>query len=829
MAKNQGKECTPGEIKFVQTVLLKGEPPLWIKWVTKRKREKIQDRLVVVGKYRIFSIKRTITGKKTIQRVGHYYDMIQIQSDDVDRCILQFKDFFIDIQEQTAGTELITIIRKQFQRISYSFADYAIPKITLVPPERTLVELPPIDPGPANGFIATYEAFCDYYSQEPSQELIKYINDQVVSGSHDLIMDRCPGFERKVDAIDFIPIRAALRHNTYFTSFIARHIPRREVMICLADTILHNVTIQKLQLDGIDATDQGAIALGISMKKNLHNSLIDIDLSNNPGIKEKGFLSISEGLLALQHSLTRLNLACCQMSVKSTSAIISALSLGKFAGSNMCEFDFSYNTLGAIGSAQLSTFFSVSERAESLRFILLANTRLEVALLMTALRTGKAFNVEELDISGNKMDLPSSTSTCKWIENLSKLSILNISNCSMSYQTAVPIIQAVASNQNLKNVTIHVSRNELGPQGGLLVSQIISSSISISALIMRSCGLKKEGLMKISEELGKNTSLKMLDLSLNFHSGNSAKMLKLMQTLADSASKHPSLEHLDIFGDGNKLCVGKELQPIVQIISSNCSVTELDISGNRIGDQLAVSLADALRTNTKLKSLSWDRNGISTGGWQALANALNFNKTLCHCPTPRSDIDRALRESKNREALMPRLKEIIDKLRESLKRNGGGQTYSSVYLQTKQGRDYRIPVSTHPNSSPSDQRPASSVMDSHQFGSFYNYDNSARQTYNDYDYSSSNTSAEPSSPRPFLSHATSFQEVQPPPPPLQVPIVYQSLDAIPPAESTTSHSQDYDDTSASFDGPPPYQQDYTQEYDDSIYEQTPAPPPPPPF
>ena len=93
----------------------------------------------------------------------------------------------------------------------------------------------PLDPGIAHGFLATYEAFCDYYKLPPSQEFIKYVHDLVAKGirllfvhlrkhfgfkgSTELIMDQCPGIERKTDPINFAPIRAALRHNTYFTFF----------------------------------------------------------------------------------------------------------------------------------------------------------------------------------------------------------------------------------------------------------------------------------------------------------------------------------------------------------------------------------------------------------------------------------------------------------------------------------------------------------------------------------------------------------------------------------------------------------------------------------
>lgn len=53
-------------LEFVKDVLLKGQDPLWIRWVTKRKRDKVQDRLIVIGQYRVFSIKKTLTGNKQV-------------------------------------------------------------------------------------------------------------------------------------------------------------------------------------------------------------------------------------------------------------------------------------------------------------------------------------------------------------------------------------------------------------------------------------------------------------------------------------------------------------------------------------------------------------------------------------------------------------------------------------------------------------------------------------------------------------------------------------------------------------------------------------------
>lgn len=52
------------------------------------------------------------------------------------QCVLKFREFEIDITAATAGMELIGVVRKAFQKISYAFADYALPKIILLPQER---------------------------------------------------------------------------------------------------------------------------------------------------------------------------------------------------------------------------------------------------------------------------------------------------------------------------------------------------------------------------------------------------------------------------------------------------------------------------------------------------------------------------------------------------------------------------------------------------------------------------------------------------------------------------------------------------------------------
>lgn len=59
-----------GEEKYVEKALEElggqGDEVAWMDWVLKKKRDKIQDRLLVVTRYRILSIKRSKVGKRTV-------------------------------------------------------------------------------------------------------------------------------------------------------------------------------------------------------------------------------------------------------------------------------------------------------------------------------------------------------------------------------------------------------------------------------------------------------------------------------------------------------------------------------------------------------------------------------------------------------------------------------------------------------------------------------------------------------------------------------------------------------------------------------------------
>ncbi|KAK5797292.1 hypothetical protein F5H01DRAFT_385237 [Linnemannia elongata] len=60
----------------------------------------------------------------------------------------------------------------------------------------------------------------------------------------------------------------------------------------------------------------------------------------------------------------------------------------------------------------------------------------------------------------------------------------------------------------------------------------------------------------------------------------------------------------------------------------NSTLTTLDLKRNKIGDNGARALSEALKTNSTLTTLNLESNNIGNNGAQALSRALKINSTV---------------------------------------------------------------------------------------------------------------------------------------------------------------------------------------------------------
>src|SRR3989338_9328471 len=111
------KKINDSDNKFVnELVENKNDNILWMSWVKKTKRNKVQDRLVVVTKYRVFSIKRGVT-KPSVQRDGLILQLVKLEyASSTQRLVLRWSDFYIDCNGPGL-VDALEVIRAARQRI----------------------------------------------------------------------------------------------------------------------------------------------------------------------------------------------------------------------------------------------------------------------------------------------------------------------------------------------------------------------------------------------------------------------------------------------------------------------------------------------------------------------------------------------------------------------------------------------------------------------------------------------------------------------------------------------------------------------------------------
>jgi Ran GTPase-activating protein (RanGAP) involved in mRNA processing and transport len=613
-----------------------------------------------------------------IRRVGHLYDLAEINTSDVDRVVLKFRgptDFEIDIQVPNAGTDLVKLVRQLFQEISFGFPPQACPKIVVTPTERGIEELPIGDPGVACGLLRSYKGWCDYFRQPENKMFCKFVEAAFESDTRELVLNQCPGIENRA-ALSLLPVAGALRYNVYFEKVSLRDVPRKDWGSAIANVMATNSILQVVDLRNVGAVEKDFVRLGNNLAENSLAAMTSLDASEND-VGQKGAQALAEGFSKLSVNLSALFMQHCKLNSSGVGFIVQSL-IG--TGHALIDVNFSKNTVGPTGSSQLASYFSQPACVQALQNVYLSSCKLDVAVTMRALKTGEAGNtLVELDVSDNSMNTAAVAAMASLVDSCNNLKMLSVARCGLNGPMVSKVGTAIGGNSLLDDVTLDFSGNELQKRAAEDVAAIIDSVGNIGALFLVDCKISKDGLSTIFEALQQNTTLRVFDVSLNASAGSTAKMYRAMDKLAGALKVHPKLTYLGLAGDDGKKVIGREIEPVFTSLNENSVLEEIDVSGNKCGESAIITLFDVLRTNATLRSMTWDKNGTHLLAWQSLLNALQEgdNKTLCVCPPPRHDLDKGSSAAKDKVGFRKEAKTIVDGFREIVKANASSVGDSS--------------------------------------------------------------------------------------------------------------------------------------------------------
>ncbi|XP_059817783.1 ribonuclease inhibitor-like isoform X2 [Hypanus sabinus] len=183
-------------------------------------------------------------------------------------------------------------------------------------------------------------------------------------------------------------------------------------------------------------------------------------------------------------------------------------------------------------------------------------------------------------------------------------------------------ISALSTNHSLREVELDLSDNKLGDGGMKLVSEALRDpECKIQKLGLRSVGLSAAGVVDLASALSTNRSLTELDLSYNNLGDSGVKLV--FQALRNRECKI------------QKLClrsVGLTDAGVVYLtsaLSTNCSLTELDLGYNELGDSGVKLASEALRNQEcKIQKLCLESVGLTAAGVVDLASVLTANHSL---------------------------------------------------------------------------------------------------------------------------------------------------------------------------------------------------------
>ncbi|XP_063413357.1 leucine-rich repeat-containing protein 74A-like isoform X2 [Mytilus trossulus] len=165
---------------------------------------------------------------------------------------------------------------------------------------------------------------------------------------------------------------------------------------------------------------------------------------------------------------------------------------------------------------------------------------------------------------------------------------------------------------------INFSGNSLTSRDIQYISEILRTNKTISTLTLRRCGLSGAPIRTLAEFLSKSNTLRKLDISDNHFDDKDAPHVAMI------IEHNESISNLDL--SRNKL--GDSGILIGNALKDNEMITTLDLSWNHLRGNGAIGIARGLEKNSKLLNLQVSWNGFGFEGCAALGHTLVHNSTL---------------------------------------------------------------------------------------------------------------------------------------------------------------------------------------------------------
>ncbi|XP_046890784.1 F-actin-uncapping protein LRRC16A-like isoform X1 [Hypomesus transpacificus] len=619
------------------------------------KGDKMDNRVLALASHRAYLLTARIPTK--IEQSFNYLEIQGISCNKPTQLVVEHERGVLSLKMVSTEevNEVVAHIGSCLQRICPGLSPVKVmKKLTMEPSERisglqALWETQKLaDPGPCGGFSQMYRCVCDWLGL-PYKEEVQWDVDTIylTQDTRELNLQDFSHLENR----DLVAIIAVLEYNQWFTKLSTKD-SKLSADVCdqILKVVARSSRLEDLVLDNAGLKTDFAQKLAGALAYNPVSGLQTLSLANNP-LEDRGISSLGAQFAKLRKGLKHLNFSKTSLSPKGVNSLAQSLSANPHISSSLIHLDLSGNTFRG---DDMQNFYNFLAQPNSLMTLDLSNTDCSLDQVCSALLRGSTPHLSILNVSKSVFphrkgkDVPPSFK--HFFSSAMALSCISLSGTKLPPEALKALLLGLASNPNLKEVTLDISCCELRSGGSQIMEGCIAEIPNISSLDISDNGLDSD-LSTLLVWLAKNRSIRHLALGKNFNNIKSKNLAPVLDNLVHMIQEEESpLTSLSLADSKLKT----DLTIVLNALGSNSSLTKLDISGNAMGDMGAKMLAKALQINTKLRTVIWDKNNSSPQGLQDVAAALEKNYTLRFMPIPIVDASQALKTSpeKTEDALL---------------------------------------------------------------------------------------------------------------------------------------------------------------------------------
>lgn len=631
------------------------------------KGDKTENRVLVFSPCRILLLTAKVPTR--IDCHFHYLEIKALESKRGNQLCITFNEkpySFLTGEDSTSSTEvdsmisaLATAIRNIFPTVSLH---YIIRTIDVIPASRLQVlrDIEAVgsnirEVGPCGGFSTQYACMCDFHNMPYREEVAWDVDNIYVSlNTRELALKDFDQFEQK----DLIPIISALEYNTWFTRLRVNHVKlSHDVMEKVLHVLRKSLSLEELYLDNLTLKSDFVNKLAGVLKKNHMIPLHTIDLSSNV-IEDKGAVHLGGCIAELSKGLVHLNVSHCGLSAKGVNQLALQMTNKTSLYNTLTYLNISGNNLKD-DISNLHTFLS---HPNAITHLDISATDIILENLFNALVKGCTTNLVHLNVSRNPFSSKKSKEAPiafkQFFSTSFNLKYLNMGHCKLPQEALKNLLLGLACNEFTKGIVLDLSYNSLGSQGAHVIESCIHGVRCISSLDITENGMDVD-MAQVVIAISKNKSLKHLYMGRNMMNMKAKHVSTVMDAVVQIIQDEECMLQSLYLPDCR---LKSDLHNFFSALGNNKCLEVIDICGNMIGDSGARLLAKALQINTKLKSISYDRNNITLQGYADISYALESNRTVTHMPFPIYDITPCMKANAEKaDFVMRKIQDLLNR------------------------------------------------------------------------------------------------------------------------------------------------------------------------